>query len=137
MEITMMSVGNENSPGRDATSRVTEIILGQDDSCRDIVARCELIGRKMHLLRMLTPDQGGVAVCDARRDTTGWYEILAVGPECKYFGPEHIGKAVWLPNNPIGKKIWSWMVGPAERIVDEAWWDEPDGPPLMVVETED
>jgi len=111
----------------------SEFIVAQtaDGSEKTVTAR--LLGRKLHLLRMETPDAGPIVVTEQRRDTTGWYEILAVGKKCKYFGQEHVGKAVWLKENPIGKRTWCWRVGPNERVVREEWFEEPHGPPLAVV----
>ncbi len=115
----------------------TEFIVGQNADLTDKTVKGTLYGRKLHLLRCETPDAGPIAVIDLRRDTSGWHEILAVGERCIHFGPEDVGKLVWIPVSPIGKKTWCWRVGPNERIAREEWFESTDGPPLMVVDMED
>jgi hypothetical protein len=48
-----------------------------------------------------------VALCDSSLDTTRWVEILAVGPKCKLFRKEDIGKLAYCryENGPDLKRV--------------------------------
>lgn len=114
----------------------TQFIVGYDvDGDRTVEAT--LRGRKMHLLRAEQPDGadlGGIYLSDKGKDDNLWYEILAVADGCRYFTPDDVGLFIWLKGYQIGKRAWAHNVGPAERVIDEAWFDESFGPPLMAVE---
>ena len=115
---------------------ISEFIVGSDLISGTIVDRTvdvELMGRKIHLLRCLTGDKGDIVMCRARENVSAMFEILAVSDDCKYFKPEHVGAYVWLPESPIGKETWCWRMGNAEIVAREQWWDDRDGPPLMIV----
>ena len=112
----------------------TDFITGQDDNGRDILTPGRVYGRKLHVLREENKWDGPIQPTDQSKDTGLWYEILAVGDKCVYFSDDDIGSSVYLLGYQAGKKIWSWQVGPAERIVREEWFEQAGGPPLMVVE---
>lgn len=68
---------------------------------------------------------GVVAMADVPRaaDACEFHEILAVGEKCRYFTPAQVGQVVLLPARPIGKKGWSHIVAPDERMVREEMWE--------------
>jgi len=114
----------------------SEFIVGQNDSGTAKTVVAEVFGRKLHLLRAKNREnQDGVILPEALIDGGHWYEIIAVGSGCRYFTPQHVGGFVWLPDKAFG---FCQYVGPAERVVDEAWFDQREcAPPLCVVFTED
>ncbi len=89
---------------------------------------CKLVGRKLLVRRCLSAEavedgyvQGGIYVVEERADTSPWFEILAVSQKCKYFGPEHVGCFVLLPEVSYGN---THPVGNAEIMVKESMWDD-------------
>lgn len=118
-----------------------EIIVGQkleNGKVVDKTVKVRLIGRKLHLLRCLNgkPTETGVMIGnivmpDELADRSWWYKILAVSEDCKYFKQEHVGGYVRLTDNGcIGN---SFMVGPAERVVREAWLEKRTDNPFCVI----
>ena len=134
-----MSENATATPGSKA-----EIIIGQELVGKHVIdhtVKVRLIGRKLHLLRCLNGEetergveQGGIVLPDQSADTSWWYTILAVSPDCRYYGPEHVGGRVKLTDNgSIGTMF---TVGPAERIVKEDWLaSRTDNPFCVIMET--
>lgn len=115
---------------RDTESTATVVVDYQTDENghrRPVTLRVRLIGRKL-LLRGCTlgergPDGdyrvGPIVIPDAVKDRNWWYRIVAVSPDCRYYGPEHVGAFVKLSDTgAIGN---SWRVGPYDVIANEDW----------------
>ncbi len=104
----------------------------RDENGEIVEKDVELRGRKLHILRGEVK-AGPIELTDTGRDETGWYQILAVSDDCLHFGPEHVGKWVYLPDNPFNVGM-SYRVGVGERIIREKWFEAVSGPPMAVFE---
>ena len=120
----------------------TEIYQGTGDSERVVKARVN--GRWIHVARCAPSTEvvgismGEVAFAESgdAHEVTPWFEVLAVGPKCRYFRPQDVGGLILLPVSGVGKRQWTWLVGKGELMVREEWYDElPDdnGMPCLAV----
>jgi len=118
----------------------TDIFLGKGLSEKKL--NVSLTGDWIHLIRCVPNDEVAVVdmgeLVDAGSEdvkvSSPWFEILATGPECKFFLPEYAGKKVFLPATAIGAKAWCYPVGTNEIVCREAYFEAKghEAPPLAI-----
>ena len=98
-----------------------------------------LFGRKVHAIRCVKGREvrengqvvgykrGNLFIPDVVAQRTEFHQILDVSPDCRYFGPEHIGKKVLLSPDVRG---WCVEMPNDECIFDEKAYDSRNFPKM-------
>jgi hypothetical protein len=73
--------------------------------------RIRPVGTFMLVRKCERPQPALIILPDLVREDTNFVEVLAVGPKCKHFTPEHIGKTVQCPDfadgmHCLGGEFW-------------------------------
>lgn len=69
------------------------------------------IGTFMLVRKCERPQPGLIVLPDLVREDTNFVEVLAVGPKCRHFGQDHVGKMVQCPDfadgmHNLGGEFW-------------------------------
>jgi hypothetical protein len=123
----------------------TDIIVGENTDGTERIERVKMLGRRIHVLRCkprkdklmpMVPDITALARVEDMVESSCFHEILSVSDKCRYFCPEHVGKAVKLGARMVADIPISDRVGPQELFVNEEAFERFDDFPLAVFDLE-
>jgi co-chaperonin GroES (HSP10) len=66
------------------------------------VSRIRPVGAKLFIRKGVQKEPEYIILPEHTKETTNFCEILAIGNKCKFFGQDHVGKLVQVPDSADG-----------------------------------